>query len=213
MTTLHFTPVVILIAFLLILPEQFAERVRGIRILPLVIILWLFMEFVPIGPLPVNAYLQGIIGELSISSLILVGWLFFQRQTELSGTSVTIKHNHRWFDIKPTMWMIVVLSLALYPAALGLGYIDTYSWGFDPTYLFFAITILGVALAINNFFLAASVIALALLGYTLKIQSSLNLWDYLIDPILAIACWVRLLRLLLKRFRDYGLNKKNVPVP
>jgi hypothetical protein len=186
---IHLTPVAAIIVLLLLVPGRLAKRLHGFRILLPGIVAWLCMDLVPLGQLPINAYLKGVIGELSITSLALLGWLLFQRQYNLSGAPEVMQGNRRWIDIKPIVVLSIFASLVLYPAALGLSYIDSYAWGFDFKILFLLIAICGITLALKSFFLVAMILTLVLFGYIFQVQTSLNFWDYLVDPLLVITCW------------------------
>lgn len=84
------------------------------------------------------------------------------------------------------MWVFgVVASLVLYPSALGLTRIDTYSWGWAPQGLLVTIV------AITLFFLWEKnrfgiVLVLALFAFAGSLKTSTNFWDYLVDPLYGI---------------------------
>jgi hypothetical protein len=95
-----------------------------------------------------------------------------------------------------TTWIFGMLSsLILYPAALGLGPIDPYCWGWRNNLFLVVIAILTFFLLVtkNRF---AILILLALAAFDFQLQETTNLWDYLIDPIYALLALVMGMRSL-----------------
>ncbi|MDH4470002.1 MAG: hypothetical protein QE493_03400 [Verrucomicrobiae bacterium] len=95
-----------------------------------------------------------------------------------------------------TTWIFGMLSsLILYPAALGLGPIDPYCWGWGNNLFLIVIAIFTFFLLVtkNRF---AILILLALAAFDFQLQETTNLWDYLIDPIYAVLALVMGMRSL-----------------
>ncbi|MCF7729590.1 MAG: hypothetical protein K9M81_04390 [Chthoniobacterales bacterium] len=95
-----------------------------------------------------------------------------------------------------TTWIFGILSsLILYPAALGLGPIDPYCWGWENKFFLIAIATLTFFLLVtkNRF---AILMLLALAAFDFQLQETTNLWDYLIDPIYALLALVMGMRSL-----------------
>ncbi len=87
----------------------------------------------------------------------------------------------------PRDWKIasvfgMIASLVLYPSALGLTHIDTYTWGWAPHRLLVAVTLITILLLWkkNRF---GIVLLLALAAFAFQMKASNNFWDYLIDPV------------------------------
>lgn len=87
------------------------------------------------------------------------------------------------------VWIFgVIASLVLYPSALGLTHIDTYSWGWASS----ALNALVAAVGVITIFLLwkknrfGIVLLLALLAFALQLKASTNFWNYLIDPIYGV---------------------------
>jgi hypothetical protein len=82
------------------------------------------------------------------------------------------------------------LSLLLYPATLGLTYVDPYRWGFNPRPM---IVLVGAAALLMLWLrnaLAVWMLAIGTLAFALRLKASENYWDYLVDPLLAGYCVV-----------------------
>jgi hypothetical protein len=77
------------------------------------------------------------------------------------------------------------LGLALYPLTLGLGPHDPYRLGFgDPRLLGALVALAALALVLRRLGPAA-LVSLAVLAWAVDLGESRNLWDYLLDPLLA----------------------------
>jgi hypothetical protein len=95
----------------------------------------------------------------------------------------------------------VAASLLLYPSALGLTRIDAYGWGWSPCGLVAAVAAITILLLWKkNAF--GVLLLLALGGFAFQLKTSINLWDYVIDPIYgAIAFGMMARECLLKKRR------------
>ena len=98
--------------------------------------------------------------------------------------------------------VLVLAGLLLYPGAIGFLNYDTYVLGYSGYLLPLLLAlILGYAMY-GRYVLAAVALNLGILGFLLGAGRSLNLWDYVIDPvawILAIGSWVAIAITLLRR--------------
>jgi hypothetical protein len=82
--------------------------------------------------------------------------------------------------------LIALSSMVLYPISLGMGYFDIYSLGYGNTGLLCSLLLLAVTAVFMNCGIVALAIALAVLAWSVGWYESTNLWDYLLDPLLAI---------------------------
>jgi hypothetical protein len=89
--------------------------------------------------------------------------------------------------------MLVIAGLFLYPGAIGFLNYDTYVLGYGGYLLpLMLVAILAYAIYRRYFFIGGA-INIAILGFLLAAGRSLNLWDYIIDPVawlLAIGAWI-----------------------
>ena len=135
----------------------------------------------PVGParLPLVAYVRGISSDPSISLVALACLGMYQR---LSGVRLT--------DDRECMLVSIALAvgaLFLYPLALGWGDWDAYRLGWGSPGLWAVLLVLSLACWAKGFRLLPVLVALALLAWAAGALESTNLWDYLIDPWLAVA--------------------------
>lgn len=133
----------------------------------------------PIGTIQVAQITRGVFGDLSITTMVLLGYFLI-----FPATSRT-KSNQLFI-------LVVMTGILFYPTALGLGMTDPYQWGFLNTYhgittplLFLAalVAIMLVAMRLHNDLILACIV-LAMGACMIGALESKNMWDYLIDPLL-----------------------------
>lgn len=131
----------------------------------------------PLAELPLAAYVRGMIGDLSVSTLFLLAYAA-TRQT--GGLPPDVPR-------RIGAWLLPALAAAvLYPLALGAAPYDSYRWGYgEPWFLALLLALALAGTALRRPLVALS-ISLAVLAWALGWYESGNLWDYLIDPLLAI---------------------------
>lgn len=132
----------------------------------------------PLDGLPLAGYLRGVIGDLSITTMVFllatVLWKTFQWDRLRLGRR-----------IQPAVFF-AVLGLVLYPAALGFTHMDPYRLGFEADLLLALCGVATLVFCLTGAWLAALALILATLAYMIDFQISDNYWDYIIDPLLAV---------------------------
>lgn len=133
---------------------------------------------VPVNGLPIYAYIRGGIGDLSIISqgLVLATVIAHVNSKNL----VDNNSSHYLYPV------ILAAGIVLYPAALGLGPIDSYQWGFSGPGLPTAVLLVTMLMILRKAWFAAGLIMLAVLLAGIPAMESRNLWDYLLDPALLV---------------------------
>jgi hypothetical protein len=134
---------------------------------------------IPLGGLPLAGYLRGVIGDLSVTSLLLLV-LYLARS--LAARDARAPGAAARGRLQLTL---AAVAIVFYPLALGWGGFDPYRLGYGSHGLL--VGLLGLALwaAARSVALPAAAIALAVLAWSLGWYESPNLWDYLMDPLLA----------------------------
>lgn len=131
------------------------------------------LSFVPFGGIPVAGYVRGFIGDLSMTTLVLLG----------TGFVGAIQLRERR--------VISVLALAgavlLYPMALGLGTFDPYRLGFAPQGLLVGLLFIALAAWWRRLNVLLVCVLAAVAAHALGLLDSTNLWDYILDPWVAVA--------------------------
>lgn len=143
--------------------------------------------------IPLAGYLRGLTDDLAITTMI---WL---------AAAVLVKSG---LAPKPRgttslqLWlMFCALGLLLYPAAMGVGMLDPYRWGYSPRPLILGIGLLALLMLWLGNAMAALMLSLATVAYLLDLKQSDNYWDYLLDPFVAVyAVLASALYLLVKAY-------------
>jgi hypothetical protein len=154
-----------------------ARRKRGDpRLVPLAIFV---AALVPLGPLPAAGYLRGIVGDLSVTTVLLL--LRGLLRPAPGGDEVG---SRSW----PALQVLVAaFGLVLYPSSLGLGPVDPYRLGYGSPWFLGGLLALALAAGYCRITLITWCLALAVLAWALGAYESRNLWDYLVDPL--VAAW------------------------
>lgn len=164
----------------------------GVRHLPRPQFAWLvcivaIAALIPFGGLlPPAAYVRGVTGDLSITSLILLvlaildrlsGWQPFNAPARLA-----------------LLCLVTFAALGLYPMALGVGFFDPYRPGYgNPWFLGVLLAVALIAYVRQSGAIALGV-AVAVLAWSAGWYESNNLWDYLLDPFVSIYALVTVTR-------------------
>ena len=146
--------------------------------------------FWPLGlgmELPLVAYVRGVIGDLSIVTMLLL-W-----------TSLLPGRKPTPFAFK---FAIACIAIVFYPLALGIGMIDPYAWGYGSILFFIAVLLFAVVCGLANWSKGVWIIAIAILAWAAQWHESANLWDYLLDPFLALWALMAVISALYRRRRD-----------
>ena len=131
---------------------------------------------IPFGELPPAAYVRGMTGDLSITTLALL-WCAMLRP---------------WFGAtdagarRALLMLIALAAVVLYPMALGVGAFDPYRLGYGNTPFVAALLLFALAAWFWKYFLIVLCIAFATLAWAVGWYESNNLWDYLLDPLVSI---------------------------
>jgi len=144
----------------------------SVRLLAVLLLGNLF--FWPLGmsmELPLAAYVRGVTGELSVVTMLLL-W-----------SSVIPSNQKTPLGFKVPLALI---AIAFYPLALGLGMIDPYAWGYGSIGLLIAVILFAIICGLAGWIKGVWIISFAMIAWAAHWHESANLWDYLLDPFLAI---------------------------
>lgn len=130
--------------------------------------------FWPLGmslELPLSAYVRGVTGDLSIVTLLLL-----------------------WSSVLPSAKKIplgfkaplALIAIAFYPLALGFGMMDPYAWGYGSIGLLIAVILFAMICGLAGWTKGVWILSFAIIAWAAHWHESANLWDYLLDPFLAI---------------------------
>ena len=164
----------------------------GVRIT--VMLAGAFAVFATFGDLSAAAYVRGVTGDLSATTLVLAGAACVAR---LTGRTLIEPR-----ELRALFLLVAAAAAFLYPFALGWTRFDSYALGYGS--IEFVTVLLLVALAAwrlrHN--VVVLVVVVAALAYCIGAYESRNLWDYLIDPLAALYALVWLLADARRRSRE-----------
>ncbi|NMG73592.1 hypothetical protein [Aromatoleum diolicum] len=136
------------------------------------------MLWIPMGGSSGLAVLRGAVASPAVTTLAILAVLLVSRCGGASlfacGERVQIAA------------LVALTGLLFYPPALGLGVVDPYAWGYGSAALPLAAGALALTCGAAGRWVLAAALTAALAAWRLKLLDSPNLWDYLIDPLLAI---------------------------
>ncbi|MFA5371846.1 MAG: hypothetical protein WC053_05180 [Sideroxydans sp.] len=170
-------------------PWRRAGLVAGISVLVMI----------PMFGLSLAGWLRGMVGDLSITSVLLLAGALYGRLRPAAAPL---------WDARERGALLVFLSvmaLLLYPFALGWGPLDPYRSGYGSIGLFVMLALLALWALRRGLGLLPLAIALAVTGWSFACYESTNFWDYLIDAPLALyAIGATVKSLLLKVAKGKG---------
>lgn len=155
-------------------------RQAGWTVLACFVFLWF-----PAGgaDLPLVAYVRGVSSDLSVTLVALACVVLGQH---LFGLPAVAQAN------KITMSAgVLIAAVVLYPTALGWGNWDAYRLGWGSYSLLGVLLALVIVFLFNGLWLLPGLVGLALLAWIAGLMESTNLWDYLIDPWLAVGATIQ----------------------
>lgn len=136
------------------------------------------MMLIPLNGLPIAGYIRGATGDLSITTQILL-WSAMLRPWLPDHLIATKAH-------RALLVLIAISAALLYPMALGFSMSDPYRLGYGEPFFITALLILASLAWLHRSFLIPLCISLATLAWSIGWLESDNLWDYLLDPFVAI---------------------------
>ena len=157
------------------------------------------MVMLPVFGLSLAGFLRGMVGDLSITSVLLLGAALYTRLRLLAGGAADAVWDAR--NRYSLLLFLSVIALLLYPFALGIGTLDPYRSGFAGVSFIVALALLSLWAMRRNLMLLPLALSLAALAWSLGWYESTNLWDYLIDVPLAIYALAATGKLLLLNAR------------
>lgn len=161
-----------------------------------IFIIAFIIAWVPVNGLFIAGYSRGAVGDLSLSTMILI---FIYILRSLFGLKISAFKNAGF-----PAFIVFFTGIFFYPLAQGLFMVDPYGMAYNPRILsIFLFAIALIAWYLKNYLTVACICA-AVTGYLFRIFESDNLWDYILDPVIFIIASVYLFLKLIK-----GKKEKN----
>jgi hypothetical protein len=159
--------------------DRFPVRVRyAVAVIAVVAL------FVPIGDLSIAAYVRGVTGDLSVPTIALAVLALYSK---LTGRPAPAPR-----ELNALLGLLAGAALFLYPFALGWTPFDPYALGYGSIAFLVALLLVTLAAWHMDLKLVVFVVVAGALAYLGGWYESRNLWDYLIDPLVAFYAVVRL---------------------
>lgn len=169
---------------LMLLPKL--NKINGWQRLLVIAVLILGVDLIPVyHGLCLVKIMRGIVGDLSITTAILLTYsIVISVNARAWGTGIHNLINPYFANI------IVILGLILYLSTFAIAKIDIYAFGYFPTYILIGFISIELYLWCSSR-VCAWIWIIALVAFYFKLQSSVNFWDYLFDPVLWFIAVVR----------------------
>jgi hypothetical protein len=171
------------------------SRLARTRLAVLQIVVFALM-LIPFGDMPPAAYLRGMTGDLSITTLVLLGCAMLRPWMNCSADRQRLA----------LLGVIALSALAFYPMALGAGVFDPYRLGYGSVQFVVVLLLFALAAWLRGLALIALCVALATLAWASGWYESGNLWDYLIDPFVAIYALAAMMNYFFRALLKVGLG-------
>ncbi len=159
--------------------------------------LLLGLALLPVKGIPLAGYLRSLIGDVSITTLVLISLSSISRLAD--------RDLYKPQSFLALMAVVAAGGIFLYPFAQGLTYFDPYSLGYNSKVFVALLFFVALAALYFGFYLILFCVILGVSGFLLGIYESRNMWDYLIDPLIVFfaLCW---LPVTLIRKKREGVN-------
>ena len=170
--------------------QAFSDKPLSYPVKWCLLILLANLFFWPLGlgmALPLAAYVRGIVGDLSVVLTLLL-WC-----------SVMLPSRPIPLSFK---FAVTLIALIFYPLALGLGMFDLYAWGYGSLGMLIVVLLFALVFALLGWTKGVWIMALAIIAWAGHWHESTNLWDYVLDPLLAIWAVSALVNVLHRKRRD-----------
>jgi hypothetical protein len=151
------------------------------------------LSLIPVGGISGFTLVFSVLGPLSVATILGLGLSL--------GLSLRVFTEAARQDLRAAAAVVAVLGIVLYPGAIGLLPWDTYRLGFQGATLPAALIVIAFAAAAAGLLVVPLWIAVAAIAWQASLFASLNLWDYLIDPLAWLASLVLLVVVTARTWR------------
>jgi hypothetical protein len=144
-------------------------------------VICLAVLFLPVNGLAVFEYFNGLVGEGSVTLMLLLGLAMACQMGYLRAPLKT--------DLHAIRNVLAALGILLYPSAMGFFSLNVYALGYRPTALLLVLLALVIWAWMTKRTIAATAILVAVAAFDVSLLESDNLWDYLVDPLVTLWAW------------------------
>lgn len=171
------------IAFAIMVLARHLPLINRLKQISLFGVLMFIAALIPLDGLSVAEFVRGMLGDLSFSTLLLLAAAYGR---VLSARLHRNEIRKAIDDSTPVLGAISLAALALYPFALGVGMYDPYRLGYGDMGFLGGLLLAALLAWVLRRPLITLIISLAVLGWSVGWYESNNLWDYLLDPWVAL---------------------------
>lgn len=136
---------------------------------------------IPVLGLSLSGLVRGISADLSVPTLVLLALALLRTMSGLQLAGAQAR--------REMLAAIALCGLLFYPLALGVSVFDPYRLGYGNVWFLIVLSGIAVWSSLRNSLMLAWCMALAVVAWVIGWYESNNLWDYLIDPWVAIYAW------------------------
>jgi hypothetical protein len=136
----------------------------------------ILLSLIPFSALPAAAYVRGMVGDLSITTIVLMLIALLRPHCVVVADR----------QLRHVYIVLAVAAVCLYPLALGAGMYNPYHLGYSNMLFIATVLLFAIAALLIRENLVALCLTLATLAWSLGWYESTNLWDYLIDPLVTV---------------------------
>jgi len=149
---------------------------------------------IPLWGVSAAGCVRGMTGDLSVSTVVLLTLALLR---SMFGYALVEESNRQGM-----LKAIAVIALLFYPFALGFSTFDPYRLGYGNLWFMAALLVLAGWASLRYSMLLALCIALAVAAWSMGWYESPNLWDYLLDPWLALYAFAAQIKYRIARRRE-----------
>jgi hypothetical protein len=161
------------------LPIPLIQRFGALRLTLLgYLLVSLLILLVPWNGHSLVYYVRGVVGDLSVSSLVLLCVIYGRVFLKPFSTHQPIRGQ--------VGWVLLAILLPLYASTLGYLTFDLYGWGYEPQWFLLAIGLLMLWAWQTQPALGVAWL-IGVVSFAWGMTGSRNLWDALFDPFMAFA--------------------------
>ncbi|MFN0305396.1 MAG: hypothetical protein ACKVQU_34170 [Burkholderiales bacterium] len=142
----------------------------------------LIASMAPVAGLPLIAQVRALAGDPSLPTIVLAASVWVVRVGSAQSDN---RHDAIPSSLTLLALIAVIGALFLYPFALGATLFDPYRLGYDSVALVGVVLAIALAAAYAGRTLVAVSLALGVIAWSAGWYASTNLFDYLLDPMLA----------------------------
>jgi hypothetical protein len=171
----HFTGLMGCMLLLVAIPLTIIKQPRFSRkLVTLAIFGMMALSILPIYGLVTMAYVRAGLGNLSITSMVLLSLMIASAYTgQLYVTTANRTYIYR---------SILIGAVIVYPTGLGLTLYDGYALGYNSLFLLLLLAVVTACFIWKQLYPIPFLILAATAAYLAGVSESNNLWDYLLDP-------------------------------